>query len=60
LTSPPDVGSDNIVTGPSAQIHPLINHEATPLKYRRPNTIFFSYLVCQRADPKLSSFSRLH
>jgi hypothetical protein len=57
FTSPPDIGSDNIVIGPSAQIHPHINHQATPLPHRRPNSVSFSYFVCRMASPNLSSLS---
>ena len=55
FTSPPDVGTDNIVSGPSAQIRPLINNQASPLPYRGPNCFSFAYFVCRMADPNLSS-----
>src|SRR5882757_7706185 len=58
FTSSPDISSDNIIIGPSAQIHPLIINQATPLLYRRPNSFSFSYFVCQMAHPNSSLFSR--
>jgi len=58
FTSSPEVGSHNLVISPSAQTSPLINHQATPLAYRRPNSFTFSYLGCQMADPNLSCFVR--
>jgi len=58
FTSSPDVGSDYIVIGPSAHIRPLINHHATPLPYRRPNSVSFSSFIWRMADPNLSAFSR--
>jgi len=56
--SSPDVSSDNIVIGPCPQIRPHVNHQATPLPYRPPNSFSCSYLGCRMADVNVSSFSR--
>jgi len=57
LTRPPDVSSNDILVRTSAQIRPLINHQAAPSPYRRPNSFSFSYFACRMADPDTSSFS---
>jgi len=58
FTSSPDVGSDNIAIGPSAQIRPFINHQATPLPYRRPNSFSFSYFISRMTHPNFSCLSQ--
>jgi len=58
LPSPPDVRSNDIFVSTSAQIRPLISHQAAPSLYRHPNTVSFSYFVCGMADPNTSIFSR--
>jgi len=58
LHSPPDVGGNDIFVCNSAQISPLINHQAAPSPYRCPNSVSFSYFIYRMADPNTSSFSR--
>jgi hypothetical protein len=57
LPPPSDVSSNDILVRTSAKIRPLVNHQATPSPYRRPNSFSFSYFVCRMADPDTSSFS---
>jgi len=58
LPTPPDIGDNNIVVSSPAGILPLINHQASPLSYRRPNSFSSSYFICQVADPYTSLLPR--
>jgi hypothetical protein len=57
LPFPPEVGGNDISVCTSASIRPLINHQAAPAPFHRPNSFTFSYFVCRVADTNSSSFS---
>ena len=54
-TSSQGIASNKVVVGPSAQIHLVIDNQATPQPYRHTVSLCVTYSVWRMAYPNLSS-----